>query len=103
LGRLEGFRRVYKIPDCWRERVNEIGPQLLKRMPEFLRGIRVTVLNLRSLLEELDDLLYSLHQDQGSEPFACAKMWWLAALINEEVEPAKASPGSCITPNLSHP
>jgi hypothetical protein len=79
---------VYKIPDRWRQRVDQIGPQLLKRIREFLRGIPVTALNARSLLNELDDLLYSLHQDQGSEPFACAKMWWLAALINDEVEPA---------------
>jgi hypothetical protein len=81
-------RRVYKIPDRWRQRVDEIGPQLLKRIREFLRGSPVTALSARSLLNELDDLLYSLHQDQGSEPFACAKMWWLAALINDEVEPA---------------
>jgi hypothetical protein len=86
--RIEGFRRVYKIPDRWRQRVDEIGPQLLKRLREFLRGSPVTALNARSLLNELDDLLYSLHQDQGSEPFACAKMWWLAALTNDEVEPA---------------
>jgi hypothetical protein len=86
--RLEGFRRVYKIPDRWRQRVDQIGLQLLKRIREFLRGIPLNALNARSLLNELDDLLYSLHQDQGSEPFACAKMWWLAALINEEVEPA---------------
>jgi 5-methylcytosine-specific restriction endonuclease McrA len=86
--RIEGFRRVYKIPDRWRQRVDEIGPQLLKRIREFLRGSPVTALNARSLLNELDNL-YSLHQDQGSEPFACAKMWWLAALINDEVEPAK--------------
>ena len=86
--RLEGFRRVYKIPDRWRQRMDQIGPQLLKRMREFLRGIPVNALNARSLLNELDDLLYSLHQDHGSEPFACAKMWWLAALIDDEVEPA---------------
>jgi 5-methylcytosine-specific restriction endonuclease McrA len=86
--RIEGFRRVYKIPNRWRQRVDEIGPQLLKRIREFLRGSPVTALNARSLLNELDDLLYSLHQDQGSEPLACAKMWWLAALINDEVEPA---------------
>jgi 5-methylcytosine-specific restriction endonuclease McrA len=86
--RIEGFRRMYKIPDRWRQRVDEIGPQLLKRIREFLRGSPVTALNARSLLNELDDLLYSLHQAQGSEPFACAKMWWLAALINDEVEPA---------------
>jgi hypothetical protein len=30
--RIEGFRRVYKIPDRWRQRVDEIGPQLLKRI-----------------------------------------------------------------------
>jgi hypothetical protein len=86
--KLEGFRRVYKIPDRWRQRVDQIGLQLLKRIREFLRGIPLNALNARSLLNELDDLLYSLHQDQGSEPFACTKMWWLAALINEEVEPA---------------
>ena len=86
--RLEGFRRVYKIPDRWCQRVDQIGPQLLKRIREFLRGIPVNALNARSLLNELDELLYSIHQDQGSEPFACAKMWWLAALINDEVEPA---------------
>ena len=57
-------------------------------MREFLRGIPITALNPRSLLNELDDLLYWFHQDQGDEPFAFAKMWWLAALINEEVEPA---------------
>ena len=86
--RLDGFRRVYKIPDRWGQRVDQIGPQLLKRIREFLRGFAVTALNARSLVNELDDLLYSIHQDQGSEPFACAKMWWLAALINDEVEPA---------------
>jgi hypothetical protein len=79
---------VYKIPDRWRQRVDEIGPQLLKRIREFLRGSPVTALNARSLLNELDDLLYSIHQDQGNEPFACAKMWWLATLINDKVEPA---------------
>jgi hypothetical protein len=89
--RLEGFRRVYKIPDRWRQRVDEIGPQLVKRMREFLRGIPITALNPRSLLNELDDLLYWFHQDQGDEPFAFAKMWWLAALINEQVEPAAHS------------
>jgi hypothetical protein len=90
--RLERFRRVYKIPDRWRQRVDQIGPQLLKRIREFLRGITVSALNARSLLNELDDLLYSFHEDQGSEPFACAKMWWLAALINDEVEPAMRRP-----------
>jgi hypothetical protein len=86
--RIEGFHRAYKIPDRWSQRVNEIGPQLVKRMREFRRGIPVSALTPRSLLNELDDLLYSFHQDQGSESFACAKMWWLAALINDEVEPA---------------
>jgi hypothetical protein len=57
-------------------------------MREFLRGIPIAAIKPRSLLNVLDDLLYSLHQDQGDEPFAFAKMWWLAALINEEVEPA---------------
>jgi hypothetical protein len=86
--RLDRFRRVYKIPDRWRHRVDEIGPQLLKRIREFLRGLPITALSQRSLLNELDDLLYALDQDQGSEPFACTKMWWLAAIINDEVEPA---------------
>jgi hypothetical protein len=97
--RLETFRRVYKIPDRWHQRVDEIGPQLIKRMRDFLRGLPITALHARALLNELDDLLYCLHEDQGSEPFTCAKMWWLAALINEEVEPAarRRAPGAAPT------
>ena len=58
---------------------------LLGEGPSFSK--HTAVIAAFALLNELDDLLYSLHQDQGSEPFACAKMWWLAALINDEVEP----------------
>ena len=47
----------------------------------------ITAVTPRSILNALDDLLYALHQDQESQLFAFAKMWWLAALINEEVEP----------------
>jgi hypothetical protein len=85
--RIEGFRRVYKIPERWRQRVDQIGPLLVKRMREFLRAIPIAALNPRSLLNALDDLLYYLHHNQGDEPFAFAKLWWLATLINEEVEP----------------
>lgn len=77
-----------KIPGRWRRRVDDIGPRLVKRMRECLRGLPISALKPRSLLNELDDLLYSLHQNQGDEPFAFAKMWWLAALRNEEVEAA---------------
>jgi hypothetical protein len=65
---------MYKIPDRWRQRVDEIGPQLLKRIREFLRGIPVTALNARSLLNELDDLLYSLHHKiKGASPLHARK------------------------------
>jgi hypothetical protein len=86
--RLVAFRHVYKIPDRWHDRVDQIGPQLVRRILEFLRGFSITVVTPRSLLNALDDLLYDLRQNQGDQPFACAKMWWLAALINDEVEPA---------------
>ena len=86
--RLEAFHHVCKIPDRWHDRVDRIGPQLVRRILEFLGGFSITVVTPRSILNALDDLLYDLHHNQGDQPFAFAKMWWPAALINDEVEPA---------------
>jgi hypothetical protein len=101
--RLEAFRHVYKIPDRWHDRVDQIGPQLVRRIREFLSGFPITVVTPRTILNALDDLLYDLHQNQGDQPFAFAKMWWLAALTNDEVEPAtrrRQHPSSPTSPLL---
>jgi hypothetical protein len=61
--RLEAFRHVYKIPDRWHDRVDQIGPQLVRRIGEFLSGFPMTAVTPRSMLNALDDLLSALHQD----------------------------------------
>jgi 5-methylcytosine-specific restriction endonuclease McrA len=96
--KLAAFGEVYKVPKRWRGQVNTIGETLFRRLQRFSHsGWRIPSGNTmpQTLLAMLDQLLYYLYEDQGKEPFAFAMTWWLAALINHEVEPA--------THNPSHP
>lgn len=90
--RITAFGDIYKVPKRWRGQVETIGESLFRQMRRFLTGWNIARDNPLTLLGALDQLLYDLYENQGREPFAFAMTWWLAALINQEVEPATRSP-----------
>ena len=103
--RIEALGRVYQIPMRWNERVDQIGETLFRRMFQFLqdsRGMPIDASLPQALIDALDQLLYYLYEkgqgDLGKDPFAFAMTWWLAHLINEEIEPlAESDPGNSPT------
>ena len=94
--RIEAFGEVYKVPKRWQERTEEIGEKLFRRIRQLIQsepGLPSDSGRLQALLTVLELLLYFLSQeDHGKEPFGFAMMWWLASLINHEVEPATQDP-----------
>jgi hypothetical protein len=94
--RIEAFGSVYKVPKRWQERIDEIGEKLFRRIRQLLQsgpGLPSGSDRMQTLLASLDLLLYFLaYEDHGKEPFAFAMTWWLATLINQEVEPASQNP-----------
>jgi hypothetical protein len=100
--RIGALGRVYQIPMRWNERVDQIGETLFRRIYQFLqdsRGMPIDASLPQVLMDALDQLLYYLCEkdqgDLGKDPFAFAMTWWLAHLINEEIEPvAESHPGN---------
>jgi hypothetical protein len=94
--RIEAFGEVYKVPKRWQERTDEIGEKLFRRIRQLIQSEPALPSDsgrLQALLTVLELLLYFLSQeDHGKEPFGFAMMWWLATLINHEVEPATQDP-----------
>lgn len=89
--RIQAFGSAYKIPKHWCEKRDTIGQKLIRHIRSFLRSGSGPPLstNLQAVLDDLDVLLHSLHDEaRGKEPFAFAMTWWLRTLINQEVEPA---------------
>jgi len=92
---ITAFGDAYKIPQRWQGKVNTIGENLFRRIRQFLQygwHIPADETMPRTLLTALDHLLCDLNENQGKEPFAFAMTWWLATLINQEVEPATHNP-----------
>ena len=92
---IAAFGDVYKIPRRWQGKVNTIGENLFRRIQQFLRHgwhIPEDETMPHMLLTALDSLLCDLYEDQGKVPLAFAMTWWLATLINQEVEPAIHNP-----------
>src|SRR5262249_30975367 len=92
---IAAFSDVYKIPQRWQGKVNAIGENLFRRIRQFLRygwHIPADETMPHTLLSALDHLLCDLYENQGKEPFAFAMTWWLAPLINQEVEPSTNDP-----------
>jgi len=93
--RIATFAGVYKVPKRWQGQIKTIEDTLFRRIRHALqlgwhasRGGTMPQI----LLAVLDQLLEVLHEAQGQEPFAFAMTWWLATLINQEVEPATRNP-----------
>jgi hypothetical protein len=85
--RIEAFGEVYKVPKRWQERTDEIGEKLFRRIRQLIQsepGLPNDSGRLQALLTVLELLLYFL--------FGFAMMWWLATLINHEVESAAQDP-----------
>jgi hypothetical protein len=89
--KLAGFGHIYQIPARWRGRVDEIGEKLFRRMRQFFQNGQDAPFGFdmpQAILNALDQLLFYLHdEDQGKDPFAFAMTWWLATLINQEIQP----------------
>lgn len=90
--RIAAFGDIYKVPRRWQGQVNTIGETLFRQIRRFLSGWNISGDHPMSLLNALDQLLCDLYANQGKEPFAFAMTWWLATLINQEVEPATHNP-----------
>jgi hypothetical protein len=90
--RIAAFGDVYKIPQRWQGKIDTIGDGLFRQIRLFLSGRSMSRDDPISLLTTLDQFLENLYADQGKGPFVFAMIWWLAALINQEVEPAARNP-----------
>ena len=100
--RIQAFGNVYKVPHRWHGQMDEIGDKLFRRARQFLQNGQPPSPNWKTpqaVLGSLDQLLSYLYEDQGKDRFAFAMTWWLATLINQEVEPSAHSP----SPSASQP
>lgn len=92
---IEVLAEIYNVPERWNENIDRIGETLFRRMRQFLRdtpsipnGVNMQL----AIMNNLDQLLYyyadreNEYCNQGKDPYAVALMWWLATLINDEVE-----------------
>ncbi len=94
--RILAFKDVYDIPGRWngRKGADRIGEALFRRIRQFLQSQPIPANDNVPLvlLKVLDQLLYFLSEersDQGKDPLAFPMTWWLATLINEEIEPGE--------------
>lgn len=92
---IEVLAEIYNVPERWNESIDRIGETLFRRMRQFLRdapGIPSGVNMNLAIMNALDQLLYyyadrdNEYCNQGKDPYAIALMWWLATLINDELE-----------------
>lgn len=84
------LERVYQIPERWKERMEEIGDKLFRRMRDYSRFYDIAPDGYNAL-DHLDELLFFFDQDDTArEPYAIAMAWLLVYLLNaEEADGAK--------------
>jgi hypothetical protein len=101
---IEVYCSAYQIPDRWLagETFKIMESTLFRQIENSLRAAKryKATLNIFDVRDCLDELLLSLHDDQGKTPFALPMTWWLTALLNKEVEPATLSPTVTETKNF---
>lgn len=88
--RIQAFCDTYQVPARWNAdgRIEQIGERLFDRISEALRDAPVGFVDRLALVDVLDKLLDVLSRDQGKIPHSYAMVWWLVAIINQEIEPA---------------
>lgn len=101
---IEIYCSAYKIPDRWLagETLRIMESTLFREIKNYLTAAKryKATLNIFDVRDCLDELLLSLHDDQGKTPFALPMTWWLTALLNKEVEPATFTPTVTETKNF---
>ncbi|MGE0821918.1 MAG: HNH endonuclease [Candidatus Binatia bacterium] len=103
--KLAGLSNIYRIPERWEKRIDEIGEKLFRRMRQFFpdgQGVPLGFDMPQAVNNVLDQLLFYLNEeDQGRDPFAFAMTWWLATLINQEVAPRRNNRSNSSSPLLA--
>lgn len=89
--RIEVLADLYDIPNRWTDKIDEIEQSLFRRIRQVLTDpllIPPDISRKQAILHLLDRLFYYwLFENQGKEILGFAFTWYLAALINQQVEP----------------
>jgi len=81
---IDVLERVYKIPQRWKERMEEIGDKLFRRMRDYSRFYDITP-DGGNPLDHFHELLFIFDQDDAArEPYGIAMAWLLVYLLNDE-------------------
>jgi hypothetical protein len=79
------LRELYDIPARWNE--DTIGEQLVtRRLFAWLKVFPARLDAHSTFVDYMDYFLSTIVESQGKEPLAFAMTWWIAALIDREVD-----------------
>lgn len=84
------LQEIYKIPDRWQAKHDEIGDHLWRRIRQFLADDILTADTLDSpdfLQRRLHRLLAYLSEDRGKDPLTFPALWRLTQMLIDEVDP----------------
>ncbi|MCB0121575.1 MAG: hypothetical protein KDE58_04990 [Caldilineaceae bacterium] len=84
------LQEVYRIPDRWQEKNDEIGDHLWRRIRQFLADDLLMVDTVDSpefLQRRLHRLLAYLSEDRGKDPLTFPTLWRLTQMLIDEVDP----------------
>lgn len=88
--RIEVLADLYDIPNRWTDKIDEIEDSLFRQIRQVLRDplfIPPRISVEQAILHLLDWLFNDSLKNQGKEKLGFAFTWYLAARINQEVEP----------------
>lgn len=91
--KIQVLQEVYKIPDRWQEKQEEIGDHLWRRIRQFLADDILTADTLDSpefLQRRLHRLLAYLSEDLGKDPLTFPMLWRLTQMLIDEIDPVVA-------------
>ncbi|MCB0109780.1 MAG: hypothetical protein KDE50_29965 [Caldilineaceae bacterium] len=84
------LQEIYRIPDRWQEKNDEIGDHLWRRIRQFLADdlLMVDTINSPEFLQRrLHRLLAYLSEDRGKDPLTFPTLWRLTQMLIDEVDP----------------
>lgn len=87
--KLQALNEVYDIPGRWQQKQDEIGDHLWRRIRNFLADdVEVTDVfdSVDQIQRKLNRLLAYTHEDLGRDPLSFPTLWWLASLIELELQ-----------------
>lgn len=93
--KLQALSDIYSIPERWQYKRDEIGDHLWRRIRNFWADdieIADAFDSTDHIQRKLNRLLAYMHDDLGRDPLSFPALWWLASLIELELQSDTESP-----------